>query len=274
MRTILSRGFAAKVNYYEVLGVTPQASIQEVKAAYRQLVRQFHPDIAQTPTSQERFRLITEAYTVLSNLQSRATYDLTKGSKDEIQSILNKKRDKTGLDVEMPKYQPHEYGYKRLKELAAERKKYNLDKFYKFKGGLPMKDQGSIRGTGGGIPGEKARTNLLNNYTRDGRSMAFESEYIDENEADLFKISKNLDSQKITKKYPYVPAEIDYNWLKFPWFVKYFLFYLGLGTVLGGIYMSDEIPKAWNRQKIQELKKKAEAPGRTVTIAGMKALSL
>eukprot|EP00362_Geleiidae_sp_MMETSP1317_P001801 CAMPEP_0201283056 /NCGR_PEP_ID=MMETSP1317-20130820/7454_1 /ASSEMBLY_ACC=CAM_ASM_000770 /TAXON_ID=187299 /ORGANISM="Undescribed Undescribed, Strain Undescribed" /LENGTH=86 /DNA_ID=CAMNT_0047597913 /DNA_START=194 /DNA_END=454 /DNA_ORIENTATION=- len=52
-------------------------------------------------------------------------------------------------------FAPHHYGYKRLKELAAERKKYNIDKFNKYRGGVPMPGLGSARAGAMAAPGEK-----------------------------------------------------------------------------------------------------------------------
>jgi len=65
-----------KRDYYEVLGVSRNASDQEVKSAYRKLALQFHPD--RNPGNQEaedRFKEAAEAYSVLSDQQKRASYD-------------------------------------------------------------------------------------------------------------------------------------------------------------------------------------------------------
>ena len=66
-----------KRDYYEVLGVDRQASEQEIKSAYRKLAMQHHPD--RNPDnkeeSEEKFKEITEAYSVLADSQKRAAYD-------------------------------------------------------------------------------------------------------------------------------------------------------------------------------------------------------
>ncbi|MBA3501490.1 MAG: J domain-containing protein [Myxococcota bacterium] len=64
-----------KRDYYLVLGVTKDASEQDIKRAFRELARTHHPDIAAAGDDGERFREINEAYTVLSDRESRARYD-------------------------------------------------------------------------------------------------------------------------------------------------------------------------------------------------------
>lgn len=60
-------------NYYEVLGTEKSASQEEIKKAYRNLSKQFHPDV--NPTGEARFKEIAEAYEVLGDPAKRAQYD-------------------------------------------------------------------------------------------------------------------------------------------------------------------------------------------------------
>ncbi len=61
---------------YEVLGVSRDASEQQVKKAFRMLARELHPDVnAHDPQAEEKFKEAAEAYEILSDPERRATYD-------------------------------------------------------------------------------------------------------------------------------------------------------------------------------------------------------
>jgi len=62
-------------DYYAVLGLTPDATPEDVKKAYRQLARQYHPDAQAVPGTAMLFRGIQAAYDVLSDTDQRAAYD-------------------------------------------------------------------------------------------------------------------------------------------------------------------------------------------------------
>ncbi len=65
----------SKRDYYEILGITKNASESEIKSAFRRLARQYHPDVSQEENAEEKFKEINEAYGVLSDPQKRAKYD-------------------------------------------------------------------------------------------------------------------------------------------------------------------------------------------------------
>ena len=65
----------AKRDYYEVLGVKRDASGAQIKSAYRQLARKYHPDVNKSPDAPAKFREATEAYEVLSDAEKRKMYD-------------------------------------------------------------------------------------------------------------------------------------------------------------------------------------------------------
>jgi molecular chaperone DnaJ len=64
-----------KRDYYEVLGVPKEASKDQIKAAYRKLAMQYHPDRNKSSGAEEHFKEISEAYAVLSDDAKRAQYD-------------------------------------------------------------------------------------------------------------------------------------------------------------------------------------------------------
>lgn len=65
----------ASGDYYATLGVPKSASSKEIKAAYRKLARQYHPDVNKEPGATEKFKEISAAYEVLSDDKKRAMYD-------------------------------------------------------------------------------------------------------------------------------------------------------------------------------------------------------
>ncbi len=64
-------------NYYSILGVTPDSSAADIKAAYRVLARKYHPDV--NPSGAEKFKEISEAYEVLSDSKKKLQYDTING---------------------------------------------------------------------------------------------------------------------------------------------------------------------------------------------------
>lgn len=64
-----------KQDYYDILGVSRNASQEEIKKAFRRLAMQYHPDRNKDPGAEDRFKEINEAYEVLSDPEKRAAYD-------------------------------------------------------------------------------------------------------------------------------------------------------------------------------------------------------
>ena len=72
----LSNTVLAKKNYYEVLGVSRNSSVKDIKKAYYQLAKKYHPDTNKDdPNASKKFQEVSEAYEVLSDETKRKEYD-------------------------------------------------------------------------------------------------------------------------------------------------------------------------------------------------------
>src|SRR5258705_10653701 len=84
--------------HYEVLGVKPDATADEIRKAYRKLAKEFHPDLNPgKPAAEARFKAVTAANDILSDPEKRARYD--RGEIDE-----------TGAEKPRYSYRPHAEG--------------------------------------------------------------------------------------------------------------------------------------------------------------------
>lgn len=66
---------ALSKSLYDTLGISPNASADEIKKAYRKLARKYHPDICKEPECEEKFKEINAAYEILSDPEKRKQYD-------------------------------------------------------------------------------------------------------------------------------------------------------------------------------------------------------
>lgn len=66
---------ASKLDYYDLLGVSRDASQEDIKRAFRKLAFKYHPDRNKRPDAEERFKEVSEAYAVLSDPEKREQYD-------------------------------------------------------------------------------------------------------------------------------------------------------------------------------------------------------
>ncbi len=62
-------------DYYEILGLKRDASVDEIKKAYRKLAHKYHPDVSKDPKGEEQFKDVAEAYQTLKDPEKRAAYD-------------------------------------------------------------------------------------------------------------------------------------------------------------------------------------------------------
>ena len=76
-KTIKERIIASPTSYYSLLGLHPSASPLEIRRAYRELSKRYHPDTTDLPaaTATAKFQQLNEAYATLSNPERRVAYD-------------------------------------------------------------------------------------------------------------------------------------------------------------------------------------------------------
>jgi len=63
------------IDYYDVMGLKPSASDDEIKRTYRKLARKYHPDVSKEDDAETKFKELGEAYSVLKDKDKRAEYD-------------------------------------------------------------------------------------------------------------------------------------------------------------------------------------------------------
>jgi curved DNA-binding protein CbpA len=66
---------SSQPNHYEVLGLPPTASAEQIKKKYRELARLFHPDVNSSPGAEQKILSVNQAYRVLGDPERRAAYD-------------------------------------------------------------------------------------------------------------------------------------------------------------------------------------------------------
>ncbi|MQM11411.1 hypothetical protein Taro_044318, partial [Colocasia esculenta] len=73
--TVVTMAKGSQSDYYAALNLGRNATSQEIKAAYRNLARKYHPDMNKSPGAEEKFKEISAAYEVLSDDEKRSLYD-------------------------------------------------------------------------------------------------------------------------------------------------------------------------------------------------------
>ncbi|UTW62095.1 DnaJ domain-containing protein [bacterium SCSIO 12741] len=116
--------------YYRILGVTPEASLEEIKKAYRILARQYHPDSSNDPGTREKFIEVTLAYErILERRKRPLSYRIQ--SKKTIRKKVRKAR-KSRIHPRDRAAGYSELNYQRYKKKSSAYKSPEELKFYKW----------------------------------------------------------------------------------------------------------------------------------------------
>lgn len=199
--------------------MTQESTPEQIKDAYRALVKQHHPDASfGAQPDADKFRDVMEAFSVLSVRESRVNYDLLrrKAPQDfavQSEAAFNKThrpdlRDAAG---NTPAAAPSagSYAAERMAELAEQRKKYNANHLGLYRGGVPQPGRGAIRGAAMGVPGEFHQPqvhNFLNNYHQDSHLTTSE-------DAVKFKAYMTSDQYDFKRSRPVHPMYYDREFL-------------------------------------------------------------
>jgi len=128
-------------DYYAILGVNPECSDHEIKAAYRTLARKYHPDVnSGNKISEIRFKEIGEAYSVLGNPEKRRKYDALSGYKKDTGTTAKSQASKA-----YSQQKKDEASKQQKKDTSAEPKKSFNDVFSDFMDGIQQKNPNQIR---------------------------------------------------------------------------------------------------------------------------------
>jgi curved DNA-binding protein CbpA len=162
---LISEKIKIKKDYYKILGIPKSASEVDIKQAYRNLAKRYHPDvnigIEKHEPNVEKFRDIAEAYAILSNKTMRLDYDMRMKTNPNIiynaEKMKNMEENQQNRDVQANQVKPGpmkgSYAEYRLEKLKELRKQHDVDNHGFYKGGVPKQGRGAVRGNAWAQPG-------------------------------------------------------------------------------------------------------------------------
>lgn len=127
-------------NYYRLLGVSRDATDQEIKRAYRRLARELHPDVNPDKTAQDKYKAAAIAYETLSDPQKRKAHDetLQQGAGGFFGRSSGTGRDfNAKADAAQPPHEREDEVMRRAREFAAELQERNRQMGDALKGKAP-----------------------------------------------------------------------------------------------------------------------------------------
>lgn len=110
------------IDYYKILYLKRNASIEEIKKSYRKLALKYHPDINKSPDANEAFLKIQEAYEILSDINKRAYFNLLYDK-----YVANKEKDLITITIIEKTFKQHQ------SQARAKAKEYGALKFNEYK---------------------------------------------------------------------------------------------------------------------------------------------
>ncbi|RUS82395.1 hypothetical protein EGW08_009847, partial [Elysia chlorotica] len=121
---------ASPTRYYDVLGLGPNATQHQIKSAYYNMSKLYHPDVSKSAKSHTMFTEITEAYEVLGNLRKRRMYDRGIYTRNSPMQSDDTDVDYTEAYQQKAKSSPFERG-NRPPPPRGRSNVYNFDEFYR-----------------------------------------------------------------------------------------------------------------------------------------------
>jgi len=100
--------------YYELLGVTPKSNEREIKKAFRGLAKKYHPDINPAEDAANMFRMVHEAYEILSDPYRRQIYDYLLARQEIVRKYKKEQREQNS-------YKENEQEFERYKRQARQK---------------------------------------------------------------------------------------------------------------------------------------------------------